>query len=73
MQIPWIGSYVFWLQDVPYWSRQLTYWNKRWKQWADIYFEKVISNDIDASVSDELDSEEWENRNHLVGNTKQEE
>ena len=44
---------------------------ERWKQWADVYFEKVINHDIDESDSDESDSDEYEDRKHLVGNTKQ--
>ena len=44
---------------------------EQWKQWADVYFEKVINHDIDESDSDESDSDEYEDRKHLVGNTKQ--
>ena len=42
------------------------------KQWADVYFEKVINYDIDESDSDESDSDECEDRKRLVGKTKQE-
>ena len=44
---------------------------EKWKQWADVYFEKVINHDIDESDLDESDSDECEDRKHLVGNTKQ--
>ena len=40
---------------------------ERWKQWADVYFEKVINHDIDESDSDESNSDECEGRKHLVG------
>ena len=45
---------------------------EKWKQWVDVYFEKVINHDIDESDSDESDSDECEDRKHLVGKTKQE-
>ena len=44
---------------------------EKWKQWADVYFEKVINHDIDESDLDESDSDEYEDRKYLVGNTKQ--
>ena len=44
---------------------------EQWKQWADAYFEKVINHDIDESDSNESDSDDYEDRKHLVGNTKQ--
>ena len=44
---------------------------EKWKQWADVYFEKVINHDKDENDSDESDSDECEDRKHLVGNTKQ--
>ena len=42
---------------------------EKWKQWADVYFEKVINHDIDESDSDESGSDECEDRKHLVGKT----
>ena len=44
---------------------------ERWRQWADVYFEKVINHDIDECDSDESNSDECEDRKHLVGITKQ--
>ena len=35
---------------------------EKWKQWADVYFEKVINHDIDQSDSDESDLDEYEDR-----------
>ena len=43
---------------------------EKWKQWTDVYFEKVINHDIDESDSDESGSDECEDRKHLVGKTK---
>ena len=44
---------------------------EKWKQWTDVYFEKVINHDIDESDSDESDSNEYEDIKHLVDNRKQ--
>ena len=38
---------------------------ERWKQWADVYFEKVINHDIDESDSDKSELDEWEVRKQL--------
>ena len=45
---------------------------EKWKQQLDVYFEKVINQDMDESDSDELGSEECEVRKNLVANTKEE-
>ena len=45
---------------------------EKWRQWVDVYFEKVTSHDIDESDSNESDSEEYEDKKHSVGNTKEE-
>ena len=39
---------------------------EKWKQWADVYFEKVINHDIDQSDSDESDLDEYEDRKQWV-------
>ena len=44
----------------------------KWKQQADVYFQKVINQDINEGVTGESGSKECEDRKYLVANTKQE-
>ena len=44
----------------------------KWKQQADVYFLKVINQDINEGNTGESGSEECEDRKHLVANIKQE-